>query len=107
GDLALEDVAAGEADALLDVGRAEDFALLQAVREVRGEAGDQVDELLLHVLAAAVPVAVLDVVRGVLAEDREEVLVRRGRGRVVAGLDINLAEAHGGLAGGAGLERLL
>src|ERR1700761_1601901 len=86
--LALEDVAAGEADALLDVGRAEDFRFLEAVREVGGEAGDQVDELLLDVLAPAVPIAVLDVVGRVLAEDREQVAIGGRRRRVVAGLDV-------------------
>src|SRR6201996_5596774 len=107
GHLALEDVAAGKADAALDVGWAEDFGLLQAVGEVGGEAGDQVDELLLDVLAAAVPIAVLDVVGRVLADDGEQGLVRRGWRGGVDGLDVDLAEADRGLSPGAGLEGLL
>ena len=72
--LALEDVAAGEADPALDVGRAEHLAVLQAVGEVGREAADQVDELALDVAAAAVPVALGEVVGRVLAEDAQQVL---------------------------------
>src|SRR3954469_16700558 len=57
-DLALEDVAARQADARLDVGRPEDLAMLDAAPEPGGEALEQVDELAGHVVAALVPGAV-------------------------------------------------
>ena len=102
--VALEDVAAGEADPLLDVGRPEHLVVLQAVLEVGREAGDQVDELAAHLLAAGVPAAVVEVVRRVLAEHAQQVLARRrGRG-VVAGLHVDLAEADGRLAARRALE---
>ena len=63
--------------------------------EAGREALDQVDELARHLVAAGGPV---HVVGRVLAEDAQQVAVR-GRGRrVVAGLDVDLAEADGGLA---------
>ena len=57
-DLALEDVAAGQADALLDVGRPEHLVGLQPVLEAGREAVDQVDELARDLVAALVPGAV-------------------------------------------------
>ena len=46
GDLALEDVAPREADALLDVGRAEHLVLEDLLAEAGCEALDQVEDLL-------------------------------------------------------------
>ena len=68
---------------------------------------DQVDELLRHPVAPRVPVAVGDLVGRVLAEDAQQVLALRRRARVIAGLDVDLAEGDGGLAGRAALERRL
>src|SRR4051794_11503758 len=107
GDLALEDVAAGEPDALLDVRRAEDLVGLDAVVEARREAVDQVDELARDLLTAAVPGALGEVVWRVLAKHAEQMLAHRRRRRVVAGLQVDLAEAHGRLAAVAGLEGAL
>src|SRR4029079_11315203 len=45
GDLALEDVAAGQPDPLLDVSRTEDLVVDQAVRQVRREAWNQSHDL--------------------------------------------------------------
>ena len=106
-DLALEDVAAGQADALLDVRRAEHLVVDEDVAEAGRERVDQRDELLRDLVAARVPVALREVVRRVLAEDAQQV-VALGRGRrVVAGLDVDLAEADGGLAARAGVGGVL
>ena len=75
--------------------------------EAGREAVDQVDELARDLLAAAVPRPLGELVGRVLAEDAEQVLARRRRRRVVAGLDVDLAEAHGRLAALAGLEGAL
>ena len=102
--LALEDVALGEPDPLLDVGRAEHLVGLDDVVEAGREALDQVDELARDLVAAGGPV---HVVGRVLAEDAQQVAVLRRRAGVVAGLDVDLAEADGGLAAVAGLEGAL
>src|SRR3954469_12307140 len=105
--LALEDVAAGQPDARLDVGRPEYLVGEQLVREAGREAVDEADEVLRHLLAAAVPRPLGELVGRVLAEDAEQVAAVRRRRRVVAGLDVDLAERDGRLAPGAALERLL
>src|SRR3954465_9681817 len=69
GDLALEDVAAGEADALLDVRRAEDLVGLELGPEAGREALDQVDELAGDLGSAGLPGPVRELVGRVLAED--------------------------------------
>src|SRR6478672_6161736 len=69
-------VAAGEADAVLDVGRPEDLVGLDALLEARREAVDEVDELARHLLAAAVPRPLGEIVGRVLAEHAEQVLAR-------------------------------
>ena len=75
------------------------------VVEAGREAVDQVDELLRDLVAAGRPV---HLVGRVLAEDAQQVAVARGAGRrVVAGLDVDLAEADGGLAAVAALEGAL
>ncbi len=68
--LALEDAAAGEADPLLDVGRAEHLVLDDLVAEAGREALDHPEDLVGRVLAEA-RVPVLDglVRRRVLAEE--------------------------------------
>jgi hypothetical protein len=84
-DLALEDVAAGEPDAHLDVGRPEDLVGLQARLEPRREALDEVDELVRDLVATRVPRARMEVVRRVLAEDAalvRDVVVEPRRGQV-------------------------
>src|SRR5215211_4366460 len=106
-DLALEDVAAGEANARLDVGRPEHLIGDQTILDARCEAIDQLDELARDALAPRVPIALGEVVRRVLAEDAHQVLaLRRGR-RVVTGLKVDLAEGDGRLAAGARLEGAL
>ena len=69
-DLALEDVPAGQADPLLDVGRPQDLHPGHRRRNVAAEAADGPHDDLTHLLATAVPVA--------LAETRGE---RTGRTR--------------------------
>ena len=105
GDLALEDVAAGEADALLDVGRAEH---LVALDDVRGSSGAKRAIRSMNCLATSSRrVRPVHLVGRVLAEDAQQVAVARRGARVVAGLDVDLAEADGGLAAGAALEGAL
>src|SRR3954454_19788149 len=103
-DVTLEDVAAGEADARLDVRRPEHLEVLEAVLEVGGEASDEVDELAADRVPARVPGPLGQVVRRVLAEDTHEVLAGRGGRRIVARLDVDLAEADRRLALPAGGE---
>jgi hypothetical protein len=55
-DVSLEDVAAGQPDPGLDVGRAEHLVVDQAVLDAGREAVDQVDELSRDLIAARVPV---------------------------------------------------
>ena len=55
GIVSLEDVAAGETDPGLDVGRPQHLGVRDAVAEVRREVLDEVDELLLHLGPTAVP----------------------------------------------------
>src|SRR4051794_2796998 len=103
-DLALEDVAARQADARLDVGRPEHLVGQQPVGEAGREAVDEADEVLGDLLAAGVPRPVGELVRRVLAEHAEQVAAVRRRRRVVAGLDVDLAERDGRLAASATLE---
>ena len=71
--LALEDVAAGEADAVLDVRRCRAPRCARCTLDVGREAGDQVDELLPMASRSVVPRAPVERVRAVLPEDAHEV----------------------------------
>src|SRR3954463_15821566 len=106
-DLALEDVAAGEADARLDIGRAEHLIALQPALEAGREAVDQRDELARDVVSSLVPGAARELVRRVLAEHAQQMAAGRRGTRVVPRLDVDLAEPDGGLAAVAGLEAAL
>src|SRR4051812_50140289 len=76
-DLALEDVALREPDALLDVRRPEHLVTLDEAGEIGREAGDQVDELLGDLVAAGRPA---QLVRGALAGYTPPAAVPRGGG---------------------------
>src|SRR3954464_7042455 len=76
--LALEDVAPGEADALLDVRRAEDLGLDHAVAKIGRIGLDQLEGRLADLIPARVPVAVGELVRRVLGEDAHHMGTRRG-----------------------------
>src|SRR4051794_37688670 len=88
--VALEDVAAGEADAGLDVGRPEDLAFDHAVAHVRREAGDLGECGVRDLLAPRLPGALREVVRDVLREDAHHVTAGRGHGRVVGRGEVHL-----------------
>src|SRR3954447_17939510 len=103
-DVTLEDVAAGEADARLDVRRPEHLEVLEAVLEVGGEASDEFDELAADLVPARVPGPLGQVVRRVLAEDTHEVLAGRGGRWIAARLDVGPAEADRRLARPRALE---
>ena len=77
--LALEDLAAGEPDPRLDVGRAEHVHVLDALVDVGGVDGDRVEDQPPDLLAARVPVALGELVGRVLGEDAHRVAARRAR----------------------------
>jgi hypothetical protein len=104
--LALEDVTAGEPDAGLDVGGAEDLVVGHAVTDVGGELGQGVQDQPGDLVPAAVPAALGQAVGGVLGEHADHVAARRGHRRVVGGLEVDLGEAdvgHAPLGVGEGL----
>src|SRR5579883_1924744 len=78
GDLALKDIAVGQAVALLDIEGTEHLAIEDRVREIGRELGhgsdDAIGHLILHLLG---PRAALKMVGRVLAEHRDGVVARR------------------------------
>src|SRR5262249_29050138 len=80
-ELALEDVALGEAPLTLEVERRDDLPVQDEVLQVRGVLGERVDDGVAELLLLVVPAA-LQVVRRVLDEAREDVLARRRDGRI-------------------------
>ena len=104
---ALEDVAAGEADLLLDVGRPEDLGVddggVGAV-DVGAEAADGAQRECADLVAARVPGAVSECVGDVLREDAHGVLAARRDGGVVRALEVEFAPEMLG-AGSRALRR--
>ena len=88
-ELALEDVALGQAEPALDVERGEDLAVEDDVADVRGDLGDPVDDGVAERLAVVVPgpEARVELVRGVLDEAADDVLAGRRHRRVDQGRD--------------------
>src|SRR5581483_6780001 len=103
--LALEDVAAGEADAGLDVGGAEHLAVDDAVGHVGGEAGDLGDDGVGDPVPPGFPVALGQGVGNVLGEDAHGVAAGGCDAPVIGGLEVQLAPLRlrlapaGGVAG--------
>src|SRR5689334_5306501 len=79
--LALEDVALGQAELALDVERREDLPVLDDALDVRRVLRDRVDDRVAERVAFLVPVA-LQVVGRVLDEARHDVLARRRERRI-------------------------
>src|SRR5207245_3609781 len=86
--VALEDVPAGETGTGLDVGRAQDLAMLDHVDDVGGEAGDRGEDLVTDLVAPRVPVAPGQVVGRVLGEDAHRVASGRRHTWVVGALEV-------------------
>src|SRR5205823_3236411 len=105
--LALEDVTAGEPYATLDVRRAKELEVLDALADVRRVDGDRVENQLRDPVPVSVPVAVGELVGSVVGEDAHHVSPRRRDGVVVGRLEVELGETDSRLASLTRLECLL
>ena len=97
-------MAAGEADFLLDVGRAEDLGVDYGgidtpVADIGAEAGEGIESESAHFVATFVPGAVRKLVGDVLCKDAHRMGARRNYGRVMDALEVEFApEMPGKLA---------
>src|SRR5215204_5958543 len=98
-NLAVEDVAAGDADDALDVGRSEHLEMLDCVWDVRREHGERVDDVRPDLVPSLVPRALRQIVRRVLHEETHGVFAGRGETVLRRGLDVTIHErAAAGMA---------
>ena len=90
----------------LDVGRAEQLVLLDALAHVGRVGLDRVEDQAGDLVAARIPAALVELVGRVLGEGAHHMGRRRDRG-VVGGLEVELGESDPGSPRRARLERLL
>src|SRR5579875_3982003 len=78
-NLAMEDVAAGDADVLFDVRRSENLHVLDGVPDVRRVLGEGVDDVLADLVATAGPITFGQIVGSVLHEEGHRVFPLRSQ----------------------------
>ena len=89
--LALENMAAGEPDLLLNIRRAHHLRFQHRIGQVGTEAADGIESQLAHLLAMVIPGAGGKGVGNILGKDAHGVLARGNYARVMHALEINLA----------------
>src|SRR3954469_7629952 len=91
-NLAMEDVAASDADDTLDVGRTEHLEMLDCVRDIRREHSERVDDVGADLVSSLIPRALSQIVWGVLNEEAHGVLAGWSEAIFGRGLDITVHE---------------
>src|SRR6202050_3152337 len=94
--IALKDMAASEADFLLDVGRTKNLCVDDGRGEIEAEAAERAQRKTADLVAARFPRALREAIRNVLREDAHGVQAGGGDGGVVNTLEVQLAPKPGG-----------